>query len=368
MFKRTNLIVFLVACVLLVDVTASGERIKDIVNIKGERSNPLIGYGLVVGLSGTGDGANVSKRTLASMLRRSSNIAVTEKDLDAANIASVIVTANLGPFNRNGSTIDVTVSTIGNASSLQGGMLLFTELQGADGRVYATAQGSVILGGYGASGQDATVTKNHTTVGMVPGGANVEREEIAEIVENGEITLLLKNPDHGTAERISTAINSIGADLSFAADAGTIRIRVPEKIEKTQINGFVDMLGLLQVETDQPARVVINERTGTIIVGQNVTISTVAIAHGSLTITTEEKEYVSQPGPFSGDRASTESYNRTSIKASEQKGTLRVVPKTLTVTMLAQALNQMGLTARDIIAIFQALKQQGALQAELKTM
>ena len=365
--RRFFYIIIMLAILAGLDSQALGERIKDIVNVKGERGNPLIGYGLVVGLAGTGDGAEVSKRTLASLLRRS-NIAVAAKDLDAANIASVIVTAKLGPFDRTGSTIDVTVSTMGNSSSLQGGKLLMTQLEGADGRVYAVAQGSIILGGFGASGQDASVTKNHTTVGIVPGGANVEREEVANIVENGEISLLLKNPDHGTAEGIAGAINSLQPGLAFAADAGTIRVRVPANLKPTQINAFVNRLGHLQVQTDQPAVVVINERTGTIIVGQNVSISTVAIAHGSLTITTEEKEYVSQPGPFSGEGATTESFNRTSIKAAEQKGTLRVVPKTLTVTILAQALNQMGLTPRDLIAIFQALKQAGALQAELRTM
>lgn len=365
--RRFLNILIMAACLLGMCGLVDAERIKDITSIKGERSNPLIGYGLVVGLSGTGDGAEVSKRTLASLLRRS-NIAVSAKDLDAANIASVIVTAKLGPFDRTGSVIDVTVSTIGNASSLQGGKLLMTQLEGADGRVYAVAQGSVILGGYGASGADASVTKNHTTVGIVPNGANVEREEVANIVENGEISLLLKNPDHDTAEKMAAAINSIQADMAFAADAGTIRVRIPTNMKKTQINAFAATIGLLEVETDQPAVVVINERTGTIIIGQNVAISTVAIAHGNLTITTEEKEYISQPGPFSGDNATTESFNRTSIKATEQKGTLRVVPKTLTVTILAQALNQMGLTPRDMIAIFQALKQAGALQAELKSM
>lgn len=368
MLRRKFLIILILAgTVLGGDITARGERIKDITTIKGERSNPLIGYGLVTGLSGTGDGSELSKRALASFLRKN-NMAVTAADLDASNIASVIVTANLGPHDRKGEEIDVTVSTIGNASSLQGGVLLRTELKGADGRPYAVASGSVILGGYGASGQDASVTKNHTTVGRIPDGANVELEEIATIVENGEITLLLINDDHGTAERIATAINSLQPGLAFAADAGAIRVRIPKNLKKEQINGFVEKLRLLEVETDQPARVVINERTGTIIVGQNVIISTVAIAHGSLTITIQEKEYVSQPGAFSGDGATTEIINRTSIKTSEKKGKFRVVPKTLTVTMLAQALNQMGLTARDIIAIFQALKQQGSLQAKLKTM
>jgi flagellar P-ring protein precursor FlgI len=288
------------------------------------------------------------------------NITFDPSEIDAANVASVFVTCELGPFDRVGQEIDVAVSTIGSASSLQGGRLLMTSLIGADGRVYATAQGAVILGGFGASGQDATVTKGHLTSGAIPNGATIEREELAQVVEKGEVTLLLKNPDHATAEGIVAAVNGLWPKVAHAADAGTVRVVVPDTINPRQVNAFLVRIGQLDVEVDQPARVVINEKTGTIIVGQ--------ITHGNLTITTEEKEYVSQPTGNFGDGGTTESYNRTSVKAVEKKVNMHVVAKTLTVTQLAQALNAMGLTPRDMIAIFQAIKAAGALQAELKTI
>lgn len=346
---------------------ARAERIKDIVTIKGERGNQLYGYGVVVGLNGTGDDSEQSRRAVASVLRRM-NITFDPGEIDAANVASVFVTCELGPFDRTGQKIDVSVNTIGSASSLQGGRLLMTSLIGADGQVYATAQGAVILGGFGAAGQDATVTKGHLTSGSIPDGATVEREELAEVVQNGEIALLLKNPDHTTAEEIVAAVNTVWPNASHAADAGTVRVRIPPTVEKNKVNQFLNRIGHLTVEVDQPARVVINEKTGTIIVGQNVTISTVAITHGNLTIATEEKEYVSQPTGNFGDGGTTETYNRTSVKAVEKKVNMHVVAKTLTVTQLAQALNAMGLTPRDMIAIFQAIKAAGALQAELKTI
>lgn len=359
----------LLASLLLPTRAARAERVKDIVTIKGERGNPLWGYGLVIGLNGTGDDSEVSKRALVSVLRKN-NMAFDAGDIDAKNIASVIVTGELGPFDRAGSKIDVTVACIGDASSLQGGKLLMTPLVGADGNTYAIAQGSVVLGGFGASGQNASVSKGHLTAGQVPNGATVEREETAQIIENGEITLLLKNPDHTTAEHVAEAVNTIQEGLAHAADAGTVRIIVPKNVDRTKVNAFVDRIGKLVVETDQPGVVVINERTGTVIVGQNVTISTVAIAHGNLTITTEEKDYASQPPPLSGAGATTVELERSSVKAAEKRAALHVLakPEKLTVSDLARALNAMGLTPRDLIAIFQALKQAGALQAELKVM
>jgi flagellar P-ring protein FlgI len=362
--------VLLLAVLAGLALPVSAERVKDITTIKGERSNQLHGVGLVVGLDGTGDNSAVTRRLLTSYYRRQ-NMAFDPANVDAANAAAVIVTAHLGPFDRNGSTIDVTVSTTGGAGSLQGGTLVMTPLHGADGRVYAVAQGSIILGGFGASGNNAAIIQGHLTSGAIPDGATVEREEIAKIVENGEVTLLLKNPDHTTAQDVAAVVNNRWPGTAHAADAGTIHIALPfqkKTFKRGDVNQFLSEIGHLQVKVDQPAVVVINEKTGTVIVGQNVTISTVAIAHGNLTITTEEKNYVVQPGPFSGDNATTQQEQRTSIKASTGSGRLHVVPKQLTVTQLAQALNQMGLTPRDMIAIFQALKRAGALQAELRTM
>jgi flagellar P-ring protein precursor FlgI len=244
-----------------------------------------------------------------------------------------------------------------------------TYLKGADGRVYATAQGSVTLGGFGAAGNNATVTQGHLTSGEIADGGTVVREEIANIVKDGEIVLLLKNRDHSTAEYVAKAVNAKWRESAHATeDGGAIRVKIPRNVKRTEINGFVHQVGLLEARVDQPARVVINEKTGTIIVGQNVMISTVAIAHGNLTITVEEKDYVSQPTGNFGDGGTTAKMDRTSIKATQKAGRLYVMPQTITVTQLAAALNAMGLTPRDLISIFQAIKAAGALQAELKTM
>jgi flagellar P-ring protein precursor FlgI len=345
---------------------ARAERIKDIVDIQGIRGNPLQGYGLVVGLAGTGDTSNLTPRALANVLRRQ-GLSVDPADLQGENVASVIVRAELPPFAREGQRIDVEVSAIGDADSLQGGTLLMTPLRGADGQVYAVAHGPIIIGGFAAAGQAGSVSKNHTTVGRIPGGANVERAEPATFVQAGVVTLNLKNPDFSTAEDIRAAIDAIFPAAADAVDAGTVRVRVPQGVTQSRVAAFLDRVGLLEVAVDAPAVVVINERTGTIIVGENVGISTVAISHGNLSIVTQEKDYISQPLPFAraGTTART---HRTEITAIEEQGPLSVVDRKVSVQDLARALNAMGLTPRDLISIFQALKQAGALQAELKVI
>ncbi len=344
------------------------ERLKDITTIEGVQGNELNGVGLVVGLNGTGDNSTVTKRMLANYYRRG-DMSLTAADVDAANAAVVAVTANLGPSDRVGQRIDVSVSATGSATSLVGGKLLLTYLKGADGRIYATAQGSVDLGGFGASGDNATVTQGHLTSGEVPNGGSVVREELGSAVHSGEVTLLLKNRDNSTAEYIAEAVNAKWEGIAHATeDGGAVRVKVPENVKPADVNGFLHALGMLEAKVDQPAIVVVNEKTGTIIVGQNVTISTVAIAHGNLTITVEEKDYVSQPTGNFGDGGTTEKMNRTTIQATQKKVLLQVVPQPLTVTQLAQALNAMGLTPRDLISIFQAIKAAGALQADLKAM
>jgi len=353
-----------VLIVLLAAPAAEGERIKDIVGIKGIRGNPLTGVGLVVGLNGTGDGSEIAKRELANMLRKS-NLILKPGDLSSTNIASVVVTAELGPFSRVGSQMDVTVSALGSATSLQGGTLLMTELKGADGQVYAVAQGALAIGGFATTGKASTVSKNHTTVGRIPGGAIVEREELATFVERGQISLQLRNPDFATAQNIADAINAFCAESSVAIDAGTVKVRLPSAMQRHEVAKFVQRIGALGVKVDQPAVVVINERTGTIVVGENVGISTVAISHGNLSIITEERDFVSQPTPFS-QTGTTQKIQRTSIRAIEERMPLSVVPKQVSVSELARALNAMGMTPRDLISIFQALRQAGALQAELK--
>ena len=341
------------------------ERIKDIIEIQGIRSNQLKGVGLLVGLDGTGDGSMLSRRMLNNHLRRS-GLVFEPDDLSGNNIAAVEVTAELPPFARQGTRIDVTVSAIAGASSLQGGVLVMTELTGADGEVYAVAHGPITVGGFSAIGERASVTKNHVTVGMISGGATVEREELASFENNGEIFLLLRNPDFTTARRIAEEINEkIAPRSSTVVDPGTVRLRLPENFSQRHIVAFVDRIFSLEVEVDFPAVVVINERTGTIVIGQNVSISTVAISHGNLSIVTEEKDFVSQPLPFSRG-GQTERARRTEVTTIEEQGELHVLPAQVSVAELARALNAMGLTARDIVSIFQALRQAGALQAELK--
>lgn len=353
-----------IAAILAAAGVAPAERVKDIVSIKGVRSNPLIGYGLVVGLNGTGDDSPASLRALTNILRRQ-KLVMKPEDLSSKNIASVMVTAQLGPFARRGTTADVTVSAIGDCKSLQGGTLLMTPLMGANNEVYIVAQGAIILGGFSASGKASSVSKNHVTVGRIPGGGHVEREELAKFVENGEISLQLLNPDFSTANEIAKAVNSIFPGSSHASDAGAVRIRLPKGVDKTKVTGFVQRIGVLEVTVDTPAMVVISERTGTIIVGKNVAISTVAISQGSLSVSIQENEDVSQPSPLSSV-GETKTTQETRIRTIEQASRLHVVPRQVSVAELARALNAMGLTPRDLIAIFQALRAKGALQAELK--
>ena len=348
---------------------ARAERIKDIVDIKGIRGNPLQGIGLVVGLMGTGDDSPVTQRLAANIVRRF-KLSVALDDMSSKNMAVVMVTAKLGPFSRRDTKIDVTVSAMGNATSLQEGTLLMTPLMGADRQVYAVAAGALSVGGYSAAGEQASVSKNHATVARIPQGATVEVEELATFIEEGEIALLLKNPDFSTAERIAQAVNAAFEKSSFAADAGTVRVQVPKNLTRAKVSEFISRIWALQVKVDSPAVVVINRRTGTIIVGENVGISTVAISHGNLFIITTEKEFVSQPLPFSGS-GTTEKVKRTEMKVIEEKKgkkAMHVVPRQVSVAELARALNAMGLTPRDLMSVFEALKEAGALQAELRIM
>jgi len=353
--------------VLLAAATAlRAERIKDIATLKGVRDNPLWGYGLVIGLNGSGDSSKVSQRALANILRRQ-KIPVTQDDINSKNIASVIVTATLPPFGRKGQKLDVTVSTIGSATSLQGGTLIMTPLIGADGQTYAVAQGQLTVGGFTASGTNASITKGHPTVGRIANGATIEREELSHFVQNGAVTWLLQHADFATANAMTKAINRVYADAATTIDAGTVRVRPPRNAEGAKVLEFVEKINALAVEVDTPAVVVINERTGTVIVGKNVAISTVAISVGNLSIITTEREQVSQPSPFS-NTGTTEKTTQTDIKVIEARPGLHIVPRAVTVSELVQAINAMGLSPRELISIFEALKEAGALQATLKVM
>jgi len=361
--KRLHIIA---AALLAAASLAAAERIKDITDIKGVRGNPLWGYGVVVGLNGTGDSAPASRQALTNILRRE-GLVLKAEDMASKNIASVIVTAELGPFSRKGSSLDVTASAIGSATSLEGGTLLMTELKGADGRVYAVVQRPVTVGGFSASGEKSSVVKGHVTVATIPAGATVECEERATFIEDGELTLLLKNADFATAERVAEAVNGVAKGAAMAADAGSVRVRLPAGLKRTEVAGFIRRITELDVKVDFPAVVVICERTGTVIVGENVRISSVAISHGNLSIITEDRDFISQPPPFARV-GTTERTTETSIQVVEEQANLHMVPGGASVSELARALNAMGLTPRDIISIFQALKKAGALQAELKVM
>jgi flagellar P-ring protein precursor FlgI len=351
--------------------TGKCERIKDIVDIQGLRSNPLTGVGLVIGLAGTGDTTLLSRQMLTNLLR-DSGLVLRPTDLTGGNIAVVWVTADLGPFAREGSRIDADVSTIGDAKSLQGGMLLPTPLKGLDGQVYAVAEGGVSIGGWTATGEKASITKNHQTVGRIPGGATVEKEEIATFVEHIAgariIILNLRNVDFSTANRVSQAINKNNPQTAVVIDAGTIQVKVPDEIQQQDIAGFIDDVTQPQVQVDVPAVVVINERTGTIVVGENVGISAVAISQGSLVVKIKETELVSQPvAPFS-DSGTTEKIQDTNIGVEEQQAYLIPISRSVTVSELAKSINATGATPTDLIAIFNALKKAGALQARLVIM
>jgi flagellar P-ring protein FlgI len=351
--------------------TVRCERIKDIVDIHGLRENPLSGIGLVVGLAGTGDSSLLSRQMLTNILR-DSGLVLSPTDISGGNIAVVMVTAELGPFDRDGSTIDVSVSAIGDAKSLQGGTLSATPLKGLDGQVYAVADGGVSIGGWTASGDKASVTKNHQTVGRIPNGAIVEQQELSSFYEKvlGDriVTLNLRNADFTTAEQIRRVINEEFPESTKAADAGTIQIKVPKGIDDDKIAGFISDISQLEVKVDSPAVVVINERTGTIVVGENVSISAVAISQGSLVVKISETELVSQPiAPFSNS-GTTQRVPETNMEVQENPSYLISVPHSVTVSELARSLNSIGAAPSDIIAIFNALKKAGALQAKLEMM
>ncbi len=371
---RVNKKIFILFLILSCFVSVEGARIKDIVDIKGIRSNPLSGFGLVVGLAdGNGDSSLPSRQMLSSLLNKE-GMNFSPDSLGQGSVALVVVTAELGPWDRQGSRIDITVSAIGDAKSLEGGVLLATELRGLDGEVYAVARASSISTASWNVESDATGTKarkNHPTVGRIPNGAHVERSEISDFVEilGGMkfITLSLRNSDFSTAERIRKAVDSLYPNTAFVEDAGTIRVRIPTTVSRENIVRFIDSITEQQVRVDMPAIVVINERTGTIVAGGNVGISEAAVAQGSLVVKVKERLIPSQPqAPFS-EAGQTVVVPDTEIEVSEE-GHLIPVPNVVTVEELANSLNAIGATPRDLIAIFNALKVAGALQAKIEMM
>jgi flagellar P-ring protein precursor FlgI len=345
---------------------AHAARVKDLARIEGERDNQLVGYGLVVGLAGDGDSnALATLRSVANTLERN-GVKLDPTLIKSKNAAAVMLTANIGAFLRPGARIDVTVASLGDAKSLQGGVLLQAPLLGADGRVYAVAQGPIAVGGFigGAGGAGgATVQKNHPTVGIISNGAIVEREIPAAFVTEGRLAFTLHQPDFTSASRVAEAINAaLPESLARARDAATIDLSLPEAYVGHEVRFLADV-GALSVTPDALARIVINERTGTIVATAPVGLSQVAISHGSLTITIAQSLEASQPNAFaSGQTAILPS---TDTKVSETKGGFTIVPETSSVERLASALNALGVSTREMMAIFQTLKSAGALQAEL---
>lgn len=360
-------VLVLVSSAVLLCCAARGARIKDITSVKGVRSNSLYGFGLVVGLAGTGGGSDFTSDVTRNMLE-SLQTGRGISDMEAANVASVMVTADLPPFASKGTEIDVTVSTLDESESLRGGTLLLTPLKGADGRVYAVAQGPVTVGGFSFGGQAAEVQQGHPTVGRIPNGAAVERTVDTEFMSGGRITLCLNQPDFVTANRIAQVINQKSSSHATVEDPGTVAVELDAHGDKPTMMGHIAQLQRLTVSPDQKAVVIINERTGTVVAGSEVSISKVAISHGNLTVITSESPQVSQPPPLS-ESGETRTVPRTEVQVQEEatnEGGLAVVKNSPTVSDVARALNVLGVGPRDIIAIFQALKQAGALHAELK--
>ena len=347
-------------------VFAGDVRVKDVARIQGVRENELFGYGLVIGLNGTGDKAGTlfTVQSIASMLQRM-GIQVPKDRMGVKNVAAVVITAKLPAFAKAGATMDVIVSSLGDASSLQGGLLLLTPLQAADGKVYAVAQGPVSLGGFrvDAGGAGDKVQKNHPTVGRVPNGATIEREVPTTVVENQTLAIVLNNPDFTTAGRLAEVVSrTLGNGRARAEDAATVRVTLEPGQD---LIGLIATLEHLRLTPDRVAKVVVNERTGTIIMGSDVRISTVAIAHGNLTVHIKTDLQVSQPMPFSRG-GNTAVVPQRDIRVQEDTRNLALVQDGASIGDLVQALNALGVTSRDLIAILQAIKQAGALQAELE--
>lgn len=363
-------------------------RIKDIAGFGGVRENQLLGYGLVVGLMGTGDDVKngFTKETIANMLSRQ-GLSMRDKTPKAKNIASVMVTAQLPPFAKTGTRIDVTVSSIGDATSLQGGQLLMTPLRAVDGEVYALAQGPLLIGGFAAGGANASVTKNQTNVGIVANGGVVEREVKYDFGKEKKFTINLFQPDFSTATKLAATVSRQVMTLEAQAiDSGTVAVRVTSS--ESNMADIIARVENIDVPVETGAVIVMNEKTGTVVMGENVRISTVAIAHGNLSIQIKESVNVSQPLPFAPtppegggvtarDRRNgtivapggqTVVTKDTGLSMQEDKKQLMVVPRGVTIQDVVMALNAIGVTPRDLITIIQAIKAAGALQADLKIM
>ena len=354
----------IVACILLMATTAEATRVKDIANLSGVRKNQLTGYGLVVGLNGTGD-SQQSQFTTQSIVAMMSRMGMR---LDAAtlrtkNVAAVMVTADLPPFSMPGARIDVVVSSMGDAKSLTGGTLLITPLKGVDGKVYSMSQGPLTVGGYSAGGAGSSVSKNHPTVGRIPSGATVEVPVGIALKDTKRLTYILRDSDFTTAQNVALAISAVGVKAS-AVDGRRVIVEIPEKDQANPVP-LIARIEIAQVSVDVSAKVVLNARTGTVVMGANVQVGTVALAHGALHVEIIAANDVSQPNQFG--QGQTVGVQNAEVKATEVRGAVRIVRgEGATLDQLVAALNLLGVSPRDLIDILQAMKSAGALNAEIE--
>jgi flagellar P-ring protein FlgI len=364
-----TLFLALCAALTLAAPAHAGSRIKDLVEVEGVRENMLVGYGLVVGLEGTGDSlrnAPFTRQSLEAMLERL-GVNTRETNLNTRNVAAVMVTASLPAFATQGARMDISVSALGDARSLAGGTLLVTPLMGADGQVYAVAQGSLTVGGFSASGgSGSSVSRGVPTNGRIPNGATIERELRFDLGAQTELRLSLRNPDFTTAARIAGAINAnLGVPSATASNPSTVVVALPVGYPGDMV-GLIARVENLAVEPDTPAKIIVDEASGIVVMGDNVRVSTVAIAQGNLTISVQETPVVSQPNPLA--QGQTAVVPRTDVQATEDSGDLTVVPGGVPLGQLVDGLNALGVTPRDLIQILQALKAAGAIQAEIEVL
>ncbi len=367
MLSRLALAALMIA---LLPAAVQATRLKDMSRVRGVRANQLVGYGLVVGLKGTGDKQQVTftMQALANLAERLGGVKVAANTLRVQNVATVMLTANLPPFATVGNRLDVLISSVGDCQSLQGGTLLLAPLKGVDGQVYALAQGPVVVGGFSAGGAaGGGAQKNHTTVARIAGGASVEREVPFELAGSGQLTLALDNPDFTTAERVAAVLNDhLGGRFAEVLDSGRVRLEVPAGYRNRPAVLIAEVEGL-EVAPDSVAKVVLDERTGTVVMGEKVRLSTLAVAHGNLSITIKEKQEVSQPQPLAPGGQTTV-VPETEVGVQEGENHLVMVPAGVSIAEVVRGLNAIGVTPRDLISIFQAIKAAGALQAELEVI
>ena len=361
-------LVLIIALLLTLGIAELGQcaRLKDIADVEGVRGNQLLGYGIVVGLNGTGDGkVDFTLKSMSNMLEKM-GIRTDPILIKVKNVASVMVTSELPPFARPGSKVNITISSMGDAKSLQGGILLITPLKGADGNTYAVAQGPIDLGGFAVSEGGDSAQKNHPTVGTIPQGASVERAIPFDLFQSNKIRIVLRTPDFTTMTRVVAALNRrIGKPAAVAIDSAAVEVPIDPEARGNPV-GLIAALEQVEIEQDLGARIIVNERTGTIIMGEKVTINKVALAHGNLNISIRTENEIVQPNALAGGQ--TAEVSNVDINVGEEVQSLRIVGGEVTLGDLVKALNAIGATPRDLIAIFTALKAAGALNAELVVM